>query len=91
MALSVSPDFGVYNAVLAAIGLSKVDWLGNPSVALFSIVIFDVWQWTPFVMLITLAGLQSLPKEPFEAAELDGASTLTVLRKLTFPPAITGS
>jgi len=78
-------DFGVYNAALAAIGLPKVDWLGNPSVALFSIIIFDVWQWTPFVMLITLAGLQSLPKEPFEAAALDGASTLTVLRKLTFP------
>lgn len=78
-------DFGVYNAALAAIGLSKVDWLGNPNVALISIIIFDVWQWTPFVMLITLAGLQSLPKEPFEAAALDGASTLTVLRKLTFP------
>ncbi len=78
-------DFGVYNAALAAVGLPKVDWLGNPDVALISIIIFDVWQWTPFVMLITLAGLQSLPREPFEAAALDGASTLTVLRKLTFP------
>ncbi len=78
-------DFGVYNAALAAAGLPKVDWLGNPNVALISIIIFDVWQWTPFVMLIALAGLQSLPKEPFEAAALDGASTLMVLRKLTFP------
>jgi multiple sugar transport system permease protein len=78
-------DFGVYNAALAAVGLPKVDWLGDPNLALISIIIFDVWQWTPFVMLITLAGIQSLPKEPFEAAALDGASTLTVLRKLTFP------
>jgi multiple sugar transport system permease protein len=78
-------DFGVYNAALSAIGLPKVDWLGSPDVALVSIIIFDVWQWTPFVMLITLAGLQSLPKEPFEAAALDGASTFRVLRKLTFP------
>ncbi len=78
-------DFGVYNAALKAIGLSPINWLGDPHFALASIIIFDVWQWTPFVMLITLAGLQSLPKEPFEAAALDGASMFTVLRKLTFP------
>lgn len=78
-------DFGVYNAALAAVGLPQINWLGDPRFALASIIIFDVWQWTPFVMLITLAGLQSLPKEPFEAAALDGASTFTVLKKLTFP------
>ncbi len=78
-------DFGVYNAALQAIGLQPLNWLGDAKTALFSIVIFDVWQWTPFVMLITLAGLQSLPKEPFEAAALDGASGLMVLRRLTFP------
>ncbi|MGE5605210.1 MAG: carbohydrate ABC transporter permease, partial [Bacteroidota bacterium] len=78
-------DFGVYNEALKAIGLQPLNWLGNSNVALFSIIIFDVWQWTPFILLITLAGLQSLPKEPFEAAELDGASTFRVLRRLTFP------
>jgi len=78
-------DFGVYNAALQAIGLQPLNWLGDSNVALFSIIIFDVWQWTPFVLLITLAGLQSLPKEPFEAAALDGASTFRVLRRLTFP------
>lgn len=78
-------EFGVFNAALQAIGLQPINWLGNSSVALFSVIIFDIWQWTPFVMLITLAGLQSMPKEPFEAAELDGASTLMVLRRLTFP------
>jgi len=78
-------QFGVFNAALEGIGLQSVNWLGDAKIALISIIIFDVWQWTPFVMLITLAGLQSLPKEPFEAAELDGASTFMVLRRLTFP------
>jgi multiple sugar transport system permease protein len=78
-------DFGVYNAALHAIGLSPINWLGDSHVALFSIIIFDVWQWTPFVVLITLAGLQSLPKEPFEAAALDGARNSMILRRLTFP------
>lgn len=78
-------DFGVFNAVLQAVGLHPLNWLGDSHIALFSIIIFDVWQWTPFVLLITLAGLQSLPREPFEAAELDGASRFMVLRRLTFP------
>jgi multiple sugar transport system permease protein len=79
------PDFGVYNAIVSAVGLSERNWLGNVHLAMPSVIVFDVWQWTPFVALITLAGLQSLPKEPFEAAELDGASTWQVLRRLTFP------
>jgi multiple sugar transport system permease protein len=78
-------DFGVFNAALVALGLHPHNWLGDAKLALFSIILFDVWQWTPFVMLITLAGLQSLPKEPFEAAELDGASNFRILSKLTFP------
>lgn len=78
-------EFGIFNAALRGIGLQPVNWLGNSKVAFWSIVAFDVWQWTPFVMLITLAALQSLPKEPFEAAELDGGSKLRVLTKLTFP------
>ena len=78
-------DFGVYNAALHAIGMQPINWLGDAHVALISIIIFDVWQWTPFVLLITLAGLQSLPREPFEAAQLDGASMWMVLRRLTFP------
>lgn len=79
------PDFGVYNAIVSAVGLSERNWLGNVHLAMPSVIVFDVWQWTPFVALIVLAGLQSLPKEPFEAAELDGASTWQVLRRLTFP------
>lgn len=78
-------QFGVINWVLGGLGLGEPNWLGNYEIALWSVAIFDIWQWTPFVALIAMAGLQALPKEPFEAAELDGASTWTVLRKLTFP------
>jgi multiple sugar transport system permease protein len=79
------PDFGVYNFLISALGLPEQNWLGNYRLAMASVIVFDIWQWTPFVAIITLAGLQALPKEPFEAAELDGASTWRVLRKLTFP------
>lgn len=79
------PDFGVYNAIMSAVGLPERNWLGAVNLAMPSVIVFDIWQWTPFVALIVLAGLQSLPKEPFEAAELDGASTWQVLRRLTFP------
>ncbi len=79
------PDFGVYTAILGYLGIHAPNWLGDPKTAMPSIIVFDIWQWTPFVILIVLAGLQSMPKEPFEAAELDGASTWMVLRRLTFP------
>ena len=79
------PDFGVYNAIMSALGLPERNWLGAVHLAMPSVILFDVWQWTPFVALIVLAGLQSLPKEPFEAAELDGAPTWQVLRRLIFP------
>ena len=78
-------QFGLYNYFLSLVGLPQPNWLGDFNIALWSVIMFDVWQWTPFVALICLAGLQSLPKEPFEAAELDGASTWRVLRVLTFP------
>ena len=78
-------QFGLINWFLGLIGLPEPNWLGDFTIALWSVAIFDIWQWTPFVALITLAGLQSLPHEPFEAAELDGASRWRILRTLTFP------
>lgn len=78
-------QFGLMNYFLGLLHLPQPNWLGDYTIALWSVVLFDVWQWTPFVALIALAGLQALPKEPFEAAELDGASTFRVLRTLTFP------
>ena len=62
-------DFGVFNALLGMAGLPPQNWLGDLNLAMPSVVLFDVWQWTPFVAVITLAGLQALPKEPFEASE----------------------
>jgi multiple sugar transport system permease protein len=78
-------QFGLFNYFLGLVGLPEPNWLGDIDVALFAVVVFDVWLWIPFVALIALAGLQALPKEPFEAAELDGASYWRVLRRLTFP------
>jgi multiple sugar transport system permease protein len=79
------PDFGVFNQLVSMVGLPEQNWLSNPGLAMASIVAFDVWQWTPFVTLIALAGLQALPKEPFEAARLDNASRWRILWTLTFP------
>ncbi|MBD1206561.1 MAG: sugar ABC transporter permease [Rhodobacteraceae bacterium] len=78
-------QFGVMNWILGSLGLPEPNWLGDYTIALWSVVLFDIWQWTPFVALIALAGLQALPKEPFEAAELDGASRWRILTTLTFP------
>ena len=78
-------DFGPFNYFLGLLHLPQPNWLGDIHLGMTSLIIFDTWLWMPFVTLIVLAGLQSLPKEPFEAAELDGASTFRVMRKLTFP------
>ena len=76
---------GVLNYLLSFLGISPVAWLGSTSTALLSLIIIDVWIFSPFAILIFLAGMQSLPKEPFEAASVDGASGWFVFRKLTLP------
>jgi multiple sugar transport system permease protein len=79
-------QFGLYNYFLKILGFHwQPNWLGDIKLGMWSVIIFDVWLWMPFVAMIVLAGLQSLPKEPFEAAELDGASTFRVMRTLVFP------
>jgi len=79
-------QFGPFNYFISALGINwQPNWLGDIKLGMTSLIIFDTWLWVPFVALIVLAGLQSLPKEPFEAAELDGASTFRVLRTLTAP------
>lgn len=72
--LMLNPDGGQINTALEAIGLPALSWTSEPALAVVSIILVDVWQWTPFVTLIMVAGLQSLPSETFEAASLDGAS-----------------
>jgi multiple sugar transport system permease protein len=79
------PDFGIFNTALQAIGLPKVGWLSDPGLALFSVAAIDVWQWTPFVFLILLSGMYAIPRNLFEAAELDGTSTVRTLLFITIP------
>lgn len=76
---------GPFNHILKVLHLPQGDWLSNGKTALFSVMITDVWQWTPFVFIILLAGLQSLPREPFEAAEVDGGSRLQIFFYVTLP------
>lgn len=78
-------DFGIINTLFRAVGLPPQSWLASPIMALPAVVIVDVWHWTGFVFLILAAGLQALPREPYEAARVDGASTLQTFRFLTLP------
>ncbi len=78
-------DMGVFNYLLGLVGLPSSKWAAGTSTALPSLILVDIWQWTPFVILILLAGLMSLPGELFEAAEVDGATRMQVLRYVTIP------
>jgi len=81
------PEFGVLSYVLEAVGIisPQTPILATPATALAGVMLADVWQWTPFMVLIFLAGLRSLPSEPYEAAMLDGASGLQIFRRITLP------
>ena len=75
--------YGTFNRFLEAIGLPPVDWLGqNP---LLSIIIADIWQWTPFIFILSLAALQSLPRSALEAARIDGASAWQQIWHIKLP------
>lgn len=79
----LNSELGVISHYLDQIGIS-IDWFGT-RLALFSIILIDVWQWTPFMLLMFLAGLESLPKAPFEAARVDGAGPWLTFRYVTLP------
>lgn len=83
--LMLNPDFGLVGQLLEVVGLEPIDWLGEPATALLSVIIVDVWHWTPFCFLLFLAGLESLPRDVYEAARVDGASALQELRLITLP------
>ncbi len=85
--LIYNPDFGVLNGTLKSLGVNtaRLTWTSGEGTALMSVILVDVWQWTPFMFLLLLAGLQALPVEPFEAARVDGASPLATFRLLTLP------
>jgi sorbitol/mannitol transport system permease protein len=77
------PVFGIVNFVLSPLGVQDVDWVSQ--FPLTSIILALVWQWTPFMMLLVLAGLQSQSKEVLEAAQVDGASTWRTFTQITLP------
>lgn len=79
------PTLGVTNYLLSLLGLPPVAWLASSRVVIPALALVDTWQYTPFIVLVLLAGLASLPLEPFEAARIDGASGWQTLRYLTLP------
>ncbi|WP_084506515.1 carbohydrate ABC transporter permease [Geminicoccus roseus] len=83
--LMYSFDFGIINTIIGTFGLSPQDWLGQGHLALASVIVVDVWHWTPFCFLLLLAGIESLPQDVYEAAAIDGASAWQRLVHITLP------
>ena len=80
--LLYDPSWGVINYVL---GLGSFEWLANPDMALYAIAITDIWMWSPFVMLLSLAGLSAVPKHLYEAAAIDRAGSFYTFFRITLP------
>jgi multiple sugar transport system permease protein len=78
-------QFGVVNSLLGSLGLGQVEWLTRQHTAMISLIVVDTWQWTPFIMLIALAGLTAVPKYLYEAAAIDRASEWFRFRNITLP------
>jgi len=83
--LMLAPTGGVINYLLSFLGFEPRAWLSEPSTALISLAVIDAYIYTPFVALLILAGIQALPREPYEAAHVDGASAWFVFKNLTWP------
>lgn len=77
--------YGVLNQLLAYLAMPQPQWLTDPDLKLISILLIDIWMWTPFMMLIALAGLNAIPNHLYEAAVIDRASTWTIFRRITLP------
>jgi multiple sugar transport system permease protein len=83
--LMTNQSVGVISYWLRAVGIKDFIWGASPSTAMFSVVLIDVWVYTPFVIILVLAGLRSLPKSPFESAMIDGGSAWFTFKTLTLP------
>lgn len=86
--LFYDPTIGLANYALTLLGLPKIAWVSAPNTVLPSLILVDVWQWTPMITLIVLAGLAGISQEPYESARVDGASELQILRRITLPLAM---
>jgi len=85
--LMLNSNFGAVNGTLKSFGVNTdaLTWTASPKLAMAAVIMADVWQWTPFMFLILLAGLQAIPREPYEAALTDGSSTWQTFRHVTLP------
>jgi multiple sugar transport system permease protein len=83
--LILNGNYGLLNQALGAVGLPEPQWLTDKALKLPSILAIDVWMWTPFMLLIALAGLASIPRSIYEAAAIDRAGRWTVFRRITLP------
>jgi len=79
------PSLGIVNYVLSSAGVGAVDWLGDPRHAFWTVVGVDIWQQVSFMVVLLLAGLSALPREPYEAARMDGASIVQAFFYVTLP------
>ncbi len=84
-AILFNNTYGLLNYVLTSMGLPAIEWVTSPHWVMPSLILVGIWQHTPFMALLLLAGLQSLPTDPFEAARIDGASKWQVLVNVTLP------
>jgi multiple sugar transport system permease protein len=83
--LMTNPNFGILSYFVGLLGFTNFKWASDPSTALLTVTLVDVWVYTPFIMILLLAGLRSLPKAPFEAAALDGVPRSFVFFRITLP------
>lgn len=83
--LMTNPGFGVLSWMLSEVGIRNFRWASDPHTAMFTVVLVDIWVYTPFIMVLLLAGLRSLPQQPFEAARLDGVPAHFVFFRVTLP------
>ena len=83
--LLYNADVGLFSFAAQALTGHSVSVLSSTTLALPALILVDVWEWTPFMFLLLLAGIQSLPQEPFEAARVDGASAWNIFLQLTMP------
>ncbi len=85
--LMLNQNFGAINGTLKQFGINtdNFTWVASPKLAMLSVIAVDVWQWTPFVFLVLLAGLQAIPQEPYEAALIDGSSRWQTFWHVTLP------
>lgn len=80
-----NPSYGVMNYLISLLGLGPSLWASGEATALASIMLTDIWQWTPFMILLFVAGLAGLPRDVYEASQIDGASGWRIFRRITVP------